>query len=86
VIRTWSFALTVKGAKLTQVAPTTGTTTIGKAFPGQLEVSGSHGTVTYAQTEADVQILTVSSSGAVSAPTFSRRDLQDHRYRERQPW
>jgi len=60
--------LTVKGAKLTQVAPTTGTTTIGKAFPGQLEVSGSHGTVTYAQTEADVQILTVSSSGAVSAP------------------
>jgi hypothetical protein len=65
---TWSFTLTVKANKLTQVAPTKATTTTGKAFTGQLKVSESHGTVTYAQTEADVQILKVSSSGAVSAP------------------
>jgi hypothetical protein len=60
--------LTVKANKLTQVDLTKATTTTGKAFTGQLKVSGSHGTVTYAQTEADVQTLTVSSSGAVSAP------------------
>jgi uncharacterized protein with FMN-binding domain len=65
---TWSFTLTVKANKLTQVDLTKATTTTGKAFTGQLKVSGSHGTVTYAQTEADVQTLTVSSSGAVSAP------------------
>jgi hypothetical protein len=65
---TWSFTLTVKANKLTQVDLTKATTTTGKPFTGQLKVSGSHGTVTYAQTEADVQTLTVSSSGAVSAP------------------
>jgi hypothetical protein len=60
--------LTVSATAITQIAPTKATTTTGKPFTGQLKVSGSHGTVTYAQTEADVQILTVSSSGKVSAP------------------
>jgi len=64
---TWSFALTVKGAKLTQIAPTKARTTTGEAFTGQLEVSGSHGTVTYAQS-IGAPDLKVSSSGAVSAP------------------
>jgi hypothetical protein len=63
---TWSFTLTVTANKLLQVTPTTATTTPGKAFTGQLEVSGSHGTVSYAQSTGAPQ-LTVSSSGAVSA-------------------
>jgi hypothetical protein len=63
---TWSFTLTVTANKLIQVTPTTATTTPGKAFTGQLEVSGSHGTVSYAQSTGAPQ-LTVSSSGAVSA-------------------
>ena len=64
---TWSFALTVTASKLTQVAPTSATTTLGKAFSGQLEASGSHGTVTYTQTTGASR-LTISSSGKVSAP------------------
>ena len=63
----WSFALTVKATKLTQVTPTTGTTTTNRAFTGQLKVSGSHDTVTYTQSTGATH-LTVSSSGAVSAP------------------
>ncbi len=63
---TWSFALTVTPTKLTQVAPTTATTATGKAFTGQLEVSGSHGTVTYSQLTGAPH-LTISSSGKVSA-------------------
>ena len=62
----WSFALTVTASKLTQVAPTSATTTLGKAFSGQLEVSGSRGTVTYTQSSGAPD-LTVSSSGKVSA-------------------
>ena len=63
---TWSFALTVTATKISQVAPTTATTAPGKAFTGQLKVSGSHGTVTYAQSTGAPD-LKVSSSGAVSA-------------------
>jgi hypothetical protein len=59
--------LTVKANKLTQIAPTKATTTTGEAFTGQLKVSGSHGTVTYAQS-IGAPDLKVSSSGAVSAP------------------
>jgi hypothetical protein len=65
---TWSFTLTVSATAITQIAPATATTTMGKAFTDQLKTSGGTGTVSYAQTEADVQTLTVSSSGAVSAP------------------
>ena len=63
---TWSFSLTVSATKLTQVAPTTATTTTAKGFTSQLKVSGSHGTVSYAQSTGAPQ-LTVSSSGVVSA-------------------
>ena len=63
----WTFTLTVKGSKLTQVAPTVGTTTAGQTFTGQLEVKGSHGTVTYAQLTG-AQVLTVLPSGEISAP------------------
>jgi hypothetical protein len=63
----WSFALTVKATKLTQVAPGAGTTTTGKAFNGQLDVSGAHGTVVYTQSTGAPQ-LKVSSSGKLSAP------------------
>jgi hypothetical protein len=59
--------LTVKANKLTQVDLTKATTTTGKPFTGQLKVSGSHGTVTYAQS-IGAPDLKVSSSGAVSAP------------------
>jgi putative sterol carrier protein len=65
---TWTFTLTVKGAKLTQVAPTTGTTTAGKAFTTTLEVSGSHGRVTFAESSTGTQILTVLPSGTLLAP------------------
>ena len=66
---TWSFALTVTANKLTQVAPTSGTTTPGKTFTGQLEVSSAHGTVTYSQSTGAPQ-LKVSASGMVSAPAW----------------
>src|ERR1017187_3095715 len=64
---TWSYSLTVTASKIAQLAPTTGTTSTGKAFTGQLKVSGSHRTVTYAQSTGAPH-LTVSSSGKVSAP------------------
>jgi len=59
--------LTVKANKLTQIAPATATTTMGKAFTDQLKTSGGTGTVTYAQSTGSPD-LKVSSSGAVSAP------------------
>jgi putative sterol carrier protein len=65
---TWTFALTVKGSKLTQIAPTTGTTTAGKAFTVKLGVTGSHGTVTFIQSSTGAQILTVLPSGTLLAP------------------
>jgi hypothetical protein len=63
----WTFTLTVKGAKLTQIFPTSGMTTAGRAFAGHLEVSGSHGAVTYTQLTG-AQIMTVLPSGEISAP------------------
>jgi hypothetical protein len=59
--------LTVKVSKLTQVRPTTATTTTGKAFTDQLKVSGANGKVTYHQLTGAL-VLTVSSSGKISAP------------------
>ena len=64
---TWSFALTVKATKLSQAAPAQGNATAGRVFFGQLKISGSHGKVAYAQLTG-AQIMTVSSSGKVSAP------------------
>lgn len=52
---------------LTQAAPTQGAVLAGTAFTDQLQVSGASGTVTYAQTDGSDNV-TVSSSGAVSAP------------------
>src|SRR5208283_1854516 len=63
---TWSFTLTVVASKLTQTAPDTATSKAGKAFTGQLKVSGSSGTVTYAQSSGAPH-LKVSSSGKISA-------------------
>ncbi|MGA2527678.1 MAG: hypothetical protein ABSG36_00795 [Acidimicrobiales bacterium] len=63
----WTFTLTVTARKLTQLAPSTDTTTVGKAFSDQLKLSGSHGRVTYSQSSGAPQ-LKVSSSGAISAP------------------
>ena len=63
----WSFTLTVVARKLTQLAPSSGTTTVGKAFSDQLKLLGSHGRVTYSQSSGAPQ-LKVSSSGTVSAP------------------
>ena len=62
----WSFTLTVTARTITQAAPTTGTTTTGKAFSSHLEVSGSHGTVTFTQSSGTPSVR-ISSSGAVSA-------------------
>ena len=64
---TWSFSLTVIATKITQAAPAAGTTTSGKAFADQLKVSGSHGSVTYTQSNGAPD-LRVSSFGVVSAP------------------
>jgi hypothetical protein len=64
----WTFTLTVKGTKLTQISPTTGTTTAGKAFTTKLAVSGSHGTLTFTVASTGTQILSVTSSGTVLAP------------------
>src|ERR1019366_3896512 len=63
---TWSFALTVTSTRITQIAPTAARTPTGKAFSSQLELSGAHGNVTYAQSTGAPN-LTVSSSGKVSA-------------------
>jgi hypothetical protein len=62
---TWSFTLTVVATKLAQVAPLTASTKTGKAFTGQLQVSGAHGTVTYAQSTGSAD-LKVSSSGKIT--------------------
>ena len=64
----WTFTLTVKGTKLTQVAPTTGTTTAGKAFTTKLVISGGRGTVTFAMSSTGTQILSVTPSGTILAP------------------
>ena len=64
----WTFTLTVKGTKLTQISPTTGTTTAGRAFTTKLAVSGSHGTVTFTMSSTGTQILTVLPSGTILAP------------------
>ena len=58
----WSFALTETAKKISQIAPAKGTTAAGKAFTGQLKVSGSHGAVTYAQSSGAPSVK-VSSSG-----------------------
>ena len=64
----WAFTLTVKASRLTQVAPTTGTTVQGQAFIGQLKVSGAHGRhVIYTQSTGAPDLV-VSSSGSVAAP------------------
>jgi len=79
---TWSFTLTVKANKLTQIAPTKARTTTGEAFTGQLKVSGSHGTVTYAQS-IGAPDLKVSSSGAVSArPPWRQGPTRERALRE----
>jgi lipoate synthase len=64
----WTFTLTVKGTKLTQISPTTGTTTAGKAYTTKLAVSGAHGTVTFTVSSTGTQILSVTPSGTVLAP------------------
>ncbi len=53
---------------LTQKAPTQGVVLVGSALADQLVVSGASGAVTYAQT-AGTPSVTVSSSGAVTAPS-----------------
>ena len=63
----WSFTLTVTAGKFIQISPVTATITRGKAFTVQLRVSGSTGTVTYAQTKGTPQ-LKVTRSGKLSAP------------------
>jgi hypothetical protein len=65
---TWTFTLSVKGSKLTQSAPMTGTTTAGKAYTTKLAVSGARGTVTFIQSTTGTQILTVLASGTLLAP------------------
>jgi hypothetical protein len=63
----WTFTLTVKATGLTQVAPMSAKITSGRAFRGQLKVSGERGKVTFTQL-TDAQVMTVSSSGKISAP------------------
>ena len=63
----WSFSLTVTATVITEVAPSTARTTTGKAFVAQLDVSGAHGTIAYAQSAGKPE-LTVSSTGVISAP------------------
>ncbi len=63
----WSYTLIVGATTIRQAGSERATTAVGKAFRGQLKVSGAHGTVTYAQTQGAPH-LKVSSSGKVSAP------------------
>ena len=63
---TWSFSLTVAPTRIVQVSPESGITAKGKAFAGQLKVSGSYGAVTFTQSTGKPS-LTVSSAGVVSA-------------------
>jgi hypothetical protein len=63
----WSFTLTVNAGTLKQTLPITGKTISGRAFSGQLEVSGALGKVTFTQLTG-ARVMTVSSTGKVSAP------------------
>jgi major membrane immunogen (membrane-anchored lipoprotein) len=63
---TWRVTLTVKAQKLTQHVPVAATVTGGETYSGRLEVSGSHGIVTYTQLTGAPH-LKVAASGRVSA-------------------
>jgi len=60
--------LKVVATKIGQIAPLSATSTAAKSFTGRLKVSGSHGTVTYAQATGAPQVK-VASSGMISAAT-----------------
>ena len=62
----WSVTLTVTPGALVS-SPTSATTTAGTAFGGQLSTSGGVGAGTYVTT-APSPVLTVSPTGAISAP------------------
>src|ERR1039458_9043030 len=66
---TWSYSLTVSATAINQLTPTSGNTTTAasSSFTDQLKVSGSRGTVTYAQS-IGAPDLKASSSGKVSVP------------------
>ena len=63
----WSFTLTVAATRLAQLSPTTAKTPTGHAYLTRLRISGAHGNVFYSQSSGAPR-LTVSSSGAISAP------------------
>lgn len=63
----WSFTLTVDAQPIVQVAPTSDTVDAGTPYSSQLNATPSAATVSYWQQSGSPQ-LTVSSSGAVSAP------------------
>ena len=62
-----SFAFTDALGPITQVAPTSGTTSPKTATSVQLNVTGSSGTVTFVTTSAAVAGLTVTSGGLLSS-------------------
>ena len=82
---TWSYSLTVRATAIIQVAPTTGTTTVGKVFTGQLGVSGSHGTVTYAQSAGAPDLKVSALRRGLGPGNAVGRDLQGHGHCQRQP-
>ncbi len=64
---TWSYQLTVLAGTIAQSSPTGGSVTAGSALSDQLVVTGNNGAVTFTQSAGTPQV-TVSTSGAVSAP------------------
>ena len=62
----WTFSLTVSGAKLGQLAPTTAQISTGKGFTTQLKVSGSRGSLIFTEASG-APALKVSPSGTLTA-------------------
>ena len=64
----FSYTLGVTASTMSQVAPTTGVTTVNSSngFTSQLNVTGNHGVVTYTATGGDMTHLLASSSGVIS--------------------
>ena len=81
----WSFALTVTATRLVQTAPVTATTPTGKAFSAQLVVSGSHGTLTYAESSWCARSRRSVLGQDFRHGQLGSRDLQGHRDGARQP-
>jgi uncharacterized repeat protein (TIGR02543 family) len=64
----WSYSLAVSASTISQVAPTSGTTTVGASstFADALNVNGNNGAVTYTTTSSASGLTVNSTTGAIA--------------------